>query len=152
MKIYRLLDSVAYRYNWYAAIVIVCGFWFDGHLLAYLKKDFLGVTASDKTITVTGFDLFRISEGKLAEMWQQWNIGSWPWIKIFILFLFFRDWFWVIIFIKIFSTCMCQKRKFTSIIKLGCVTGEVYFWNSLYKFMEMDTKKLKSHLKSSLIN
>jgi steroid delta-isomerase-like uncharacterized protein len=43
------------------------------------KRDFLGVSASDKPITVSGFDLFRISEdGKLAEMWQQWNIGSWP--------------------------------------------------------------------------
>ncbi|MGC2598847.1 MAG: ester cyclase [Nitrososphaeraceae archaeon] len=43
------------------------------------KRDFLGVTASDKPITVTAFDLFRISSGgKLAEMWQQWNIGSWP--------------------------------------------------------------------------
>ncbi|MFZ0326775.1 MAG: ester cyclase [Nitrososphaeraceae archaeon] len=42
------------------------------------KRDFLGVTAYDKPITITGFDLFRISaEGKLAEMWQQWNIGSW---------------------------------------------------------------------------
>ena len=42
------------------------------------KRDFLGVSASDKPITVTGFDLFRISaDGKLAEMWQQWNIGSW---------------------------------------------------------------------------
>jgi predicted SnoaL-like aldol condensation-catalyzing enzyme len=43
------------------------------------KRDFLGVSASDKPITVTGFDLFKISaNGKLAEMWQQWNIGSWP--------------------------------------------------------------------------
>jgi predicted SnoaL-like aldol condensation-catalyzing enzyme len=44
------------------------------------KKDFLGVSASDRPITITGFDLFRISEDgrKLAEMWQQWNIGSWP--------------------------------------------------------------------------
>jgi SnoaL-like polyketide cyclase len=44
------------------------------------KRDFLGVSASDKPITVSGFDLFRISEDgkKLAEMWQQWNIGSWP--------------------------------------------------------------------------
>ncbi len=42
------------------------------------KRDFLGVAANDKPITVTGFDLFRISaEGKLAEMWQQWDIGSW---------------------------------------------------------------------------
>src|ERR1051325_3558698 len=43
------------------------------------KRDFLGVPAGDKPITISGFDLFRISEdGKLAEMWQQWNIGSWP--------------------------------------------------------------------------
>ena len=42
------------------------------------KRDFLGVSASDKPITITGFDLFRISaDRKLAEMWQQWNIGSW---------------------------------------------------------------------------
>ena len=42
------------------------------------KRDFLGIPASDKPITISGFDLFRISEdGKLAEMWQQWNIGSW---------------------------------------------------------------------------
>ena len=35
------------------------------------KRDFLGVSASDKPITVTGFDLFRISADgkKLAEMW-----------------------------------------------------------------------------------
>jgi predicted SnoaL-like aldol condensation-catalyzing enzyme len=43
------------------------------------KRDFLGVSASDKPITVTGFDLFRISaDGRIAEMWQQWNIGGWP--------------------------------------------------------------------------
>jgi predicted SnoaL-like aldol condensation-catalyzing enzyme len=44
------------------------------------KRDFLGVSASDKPITVSGFDVFRISEDgkKLAEMWQQWNLGSWP--------------------------------------------------------------------------
>jgi predicted SnoaL-like aldol condensation-catalyzing enzyme len=48
-------------------------------LVGIPKRDFLGVSASDKPITVTGFDLFRISvDGKLAEMWQQWNIGSWP--------------------------------------------------------------------------
>jgi predicted SnoaL-like aldol condensation-catalyzing enzyme len=47
-------------------------------LTGILKRDFLGVSASDKPITVTGFDLFRISaDRKLAEMWQQWNIGSW---------------------------------------------------------------------------
>src|ERR671931_2841474 len=47
-------------------------------LTGIVKRDFLGVSASEKPITVTGFDLFRIStDGKLAEMWQQWNIGSW---------------------------------------------------------------------------
>ena len=36
------------------------------------KKDFLGVSASEKPITISGFDLFRISaDEKLAEMWQQ---------------------------------------------------------------------------------
>jgi SnoaL-like polyketide cyclase len=49
-------------------------------LTGIAKRDFLGVPASDKPIAVTGFDLFRISADgkKLAEMWQQWNIGSWP--------------------------------------------------------------------------
>jgi predicted SnoaL-like aldol condensation-catalyzing enzyme len=48
-------------------------------LTGIVKKDFLGVSASDEPITVSGFDLFRISKDgrKLAEMWQQWNIGSW---------------------------------------------------------------------------
>jgi predicted SnoaL-like aldol condensation-catalyzing enzyme len=42
------------------------------------KKEMLGVRPSDKPITITGFDLFRISaDAKLAEMWQQWNVGSW---------------------------------------------------------------------------
>jgi predicted ester cyclase len=42
------------------------------------ERDFLGLFASGKPITITGFDLFRISAGgKLAELWQQWNIGSW---------------------------------------------------------------------------
>jgi steroid delta-isomerase-like uncharacterized protein len=41
------------------------------------KNDILGVRASDKPIDITGFDLFRIKNGKIAEMWQQWNIGSW---------------------------------------------------------------------------
>jgi len=39
------------------------------------KEDILGVRASDKLIDITGFDLFRISNGKIVEMWQQYNIG-----------------------------------------------------------------------------
>ena len=44
-----------------------------------LKKEMLGIRPSDKPITITGFDLFRITtDGKIAEMWQQFNVGSWP--------------------------------------------------------------------------
>jgi len=35
------------------------------------KGNLFGVPASDKQITITGFDLFRIAEGKIAEMWQE---------------------------------------------------------------------------------
>jgi predicted SnoaL-like aldol condensation-catalyzing enzyme len=44
-----------------------------------LKKDLLGIPPSDKPVTITGFDLFRITEdGKIGELWQQFNVGSWP--------------------------------------------------------------------------
>lgn len=44
-----------------------------------LKKEMLGIRPSDKPITITGFDLFRITtDGKIVEMWQQFNVGSWP--------------------------------------------------------------------------
>jgi predicted SnoaL-like aldol condensation-catalyzing enzyme len=44
-----------------------------------VKKEMLGISPSDKPITITGFDLFRITtEGKIAELWQQFNVGSWP--------------------------------------------------------------------------
>jgi predicted SnoaL-like aldol condensation-catalyzing enzyme len=44
-----------------------------------LKKEMLGIRPSDKPITITGFDLFRISaDSKIAEMWQQFNVGNWP--------------------------------------------------------------------------
>lgn len=44
-----------------------------------LKKEMLGIPPSDKPVTITGFDLFRIAaNGKIAEMWQQFNVGSWP--------------------------------------------------------------------------
>ena len=36
-----------------------------------LKKDLLGIPPSDKLVTITGFDLFRITKhGKIAELWQ----------------------------------------------------------------------------------
>jgi predicted SnoaL-like aldol condensation-catalyzing enzyme len=44
-----------------------------------VKKEMLGIRPSNKPVTITGFDLFRITtEGKIAELWQQFNVGSWP--------------------------------------------------------------------------
>ena len=44
-----------------------------------LKKDMLGIPPSENPVTLTGFDLFRITtDGKIAELWQQFNVGSWP--------------------------------------------------------------------------
>ena len=44
-----------------------------------LKKEMLGIQPSGEPVIITGFDLFRISaDGKIAEMWQQFNVGSWP--------------------------------------------------------------------------
>jgi predicted ester cyclase len=44
-----------------------------------LKKEMLGIQPSGEPVTIAGFDLFRISsDGKIAEMWQQFNVGSWP--------------------------------------------------------------------------
>jgi steroid delta-isomerase-like uncharacterized protein len=41
------------------------------------KQDFLGIPHSDNPITLIGFDLFRISKGKIIEMWQQFSGGKW---------------------------------------------------------------------------
>ena len=42
------------------------------------KKEMLGIPSSEKPVTITGFDLFRIgANGKIVEMWQQFNVGSW---------------------------------------------------------------------------
>ena len=44
-----------------------------------VKKEMLGISPSAKPVTITAFDLFRITtEGKIAELWQQFNVGSWP--------------------------------------------------------------------------
>jgi predicted SnoaL-like aldol condensation-catalyzing enzyme len=44
-----------------------------------LKKEMLGIRPSSEPVTLTGFDLFRITtDGKIAELWQQFNVGSWP--------------------------------------------------------------------------
>ena len=43
-----------------------------------LKKEMFGIPTSEKPVTITGFDLFRImANGKIAEMWQQFNVGGW---------------------------------------------------------------------------
>jgi predicted SnoaL-like aldol condensation-catalyzing enzyme len=43
-----------------------------------IEKEMLGISPSDKPVTITGFDLFRITtDGKIAELWQQFNVGSW---------------------------------------------------------------------------
>jgi steroid delta-isomerase-like uncharacterized protein len=41
------------------------------------KQDFLGIPRSDNPITLTGFDLFRISGDKIIELWQQFSPGKW---------------------------------------------------------------------------
>jgi len=42
-----------------------------------LRKELFGMPASDKPVTFVGFDLFRISDGKILEMWQQFGPGPW---------------------------------------------------------------------------
>jgi predicted SnoaL-like aldol condensation-catalyzing enzyme len=37
-----------------------------------------GDPPTGKPYIATGFDLFRISNGKIAEMWQQYNFAKWP--------------------------------------------------------------------------
>ena len=44
-----------------------------------IKKEMLGIPPSSKPVTITGIDLFRITtDGKIAELWQQFNVGNWP--------------------------------------------------------------------------
>jgi predicted SnoaL-like aldol condensation-catalyzing enzyme len=44
-----------------------------------IKKEMLGIPPSSEPVTITGIDLFRITtDGKIAELWQQFNVGSWP--------------------------------------------------------------------------
>jgi len=41
------------------------------------KKEIFGIPPSDKPVSTIGFDLFRISQGKIMEMWQQFSGGKW---------------------------------------------------------------------------
>jgi len=36
-----------------------------------------GNPPTGKPYVATGFDLFRISNGKIIELWQQYSFGSW---------------------------------------------------------------------------
>lgn len=46
-------------------------------IIGTAKKELFGIPASDKPITLVGFDLFRIYNGKIVEMWQQFSVGCW---------------------------------------------------------------------------
>ena len=35
--------------------------------------EFIGIPPTGKATTVSGIDIFRIEEGKLAELWQEWD-------------------------------------------------------------------------------
>lgn len=37
------------------------------------KGDLLGNPATDKPVKITGIDIFRVQNGKLAELWQNWD-------------------------------------------------------------------------------
>jgi predicted ester cyclase len=37
-----------------------------------------GNSPTGKAYVATAFDLFRISNGKIIELWQQYNFASWP--------------------------------------------------------------------------
>jgi steroid delta-isomerase-like uncharacterized protein len=39
--------------------------------------EFFGNPPTGQPMVITGFDLFSISDGKIAEMWQQYNSGNW---------------------------------------------------------------------------
>jgi steroid delta-isomerase-like uncharacterized protein len=36
--------------------------------------EMMGVPATGKATNVTGVDVFRIADGKIAELWQEWNV------------------------------------------------------------------------------
>ena len=38
------------------------------------KGEVMGVPASDRTVTVTGIEIYRLSNGKIAEYWGEYNM------------------------------------------------------------------------------
>ena len=44
-----------------------------------IEEEILGIQSSSEPVNITGIGLFRITTyGKIAELWQQFNVGSWP--------------------------------------------------------------------------
>jgi SnoaL-like polyketide cyclase len=44
-----------------------------------IKEEMLGILPSSEPVNITGIGLFRITTySKIAELWQQFNVGSWP--------------------------------------------------------------------------
>ncbi len=39
------------------------------------QGELMGIAPTGKQVTITGSDIFRLSQGKLAEMWQNWDQG-----------------------------------------------------------------------------
>jgi predicted ester cyclase len=35
--------------------------------------EFMGAPATGKRVTVSGIDIFRVADGRLAELWQSWD-------------------------------------------------------------------------------
>jgi steroid delta-isomerase-like uncharacterized protein len=46
-------------------------------LTGTVKKELFGIPASDKLVTLTGFDFFRLANGRIVEMWQHFGVGNW---------------------------------------------------------------------------
>lgn len=46
-------------------------------MVGTIKKEIFGLQPSERTATIIGFDLFRISNHKIVEMWQQFSPGTW---------------------------------------------------------------------------
>ncbi|MGN6348030.1 MAG: ester cyclase [Candidatus Nitrosocosmicus sp.] len=47
------------------------------NLTGKIIKEGFGIQPSDKPVVIIGFDLFKIIDGKIVEMWQQFNFGKW---------------------------------------------------------------------------
>jgi predicted SnoaL-like aldol condensation-catalyzing enzyme len=50
----------------------------SGTNMGLYNKTLFGNKPTGKQYVATGFDQFRISNGKIIEMWQQYNYDSWP--------------------------------------------------------------------------